>query len=285
MAFKRLIEIVSGPEGRGALSVDSLYMSFDIEKNKTGTPNKARIKIYNLTDVSAAKMGSNRNKIIVRAGYGDENGLASIYFGDVIKSNTYKDGVNKVLEIEAYDGYKNIQEKNLSVSYSKGTKTTVILKDILTVLSYPLGNKIPATDDSYTSGFSFIGKAQDALTMVLKKIGYRWTIQNEQILIYQIGTSGAVTTGLLLTPSTGLLSIERQEQDIDSTGKGKEKSSVTGVPLYYTIKTLLFPQIIPGAYIKIESSIYNGTASVESAKITGDNFSQDFLVEAEIKGV
>jgi hypothetical protein len=219
MAFNQLIEIISGPEGGTATSVTNLYMSFEVERNKTNTPNKANVSIYNLSPNTMTKMESNKNKLIIRAGYDDETGLTTLFNGDVTKSERKKEGTEQVLEIEAMDGYKNIQSQNVSISYKSGTKTTTILRDILAAMAYPVAGGIPTSSDSYTGGFQYIGKAKDALTVVLKKIGYKWTIQNDQILIFKEIGGGSVVTGLLITPSTGLLSIEKLEQDTEEVKK------------------------------------------------------------------
>jgi hypothetical protein len=287
MAFKRQIEIISGPVGGTQISVSEGYMSFDIEKTKSKTPNKANIKLYNLLDTTMTRMGWSKNKIIVKAGYEDEGGLSSIFFGDLVKSTISKDGKLRVLEIEAMDGYKNIQDKNVSLSYAGGTRVSVVLGDILNVLALPLGAEKPQTSEIYSGGFVFVGKAKDALSQVMSRLGYKWTIQNEQILIYQQG-QGVVSTSLLLTPKTGLLKIDRVEQDtsVDLAAEGiSSKSTEKKTPIAYNIETLLFHQIIPGAIVKIESSVVNGTFQVDSAKLTGDNFGGDFKIEAEVWAV
>ncbi len=279
MAFNRVIEVASGPEGQPATIFSECYISFEIERNKTKTPNKANVKMYNLTDATMAKMGKRENKIIIRAGYQDEGGASALFYGDVTQSTISKDGINKVLEIEAMDGYKNIQAKNVSLSYAKGTKVTTVLNDVLNAMAYPVGGKKPVSSDIYSGGYAFIGKAQDALTQVLKKLGYKWTIQNEQIFIYQEG-QGVVTYALRLAPDTGLLNISKLEQDTDTSTKSKGK-----VPVCYKIETLLFPQIVPGAIVKIESTLATGNMGIESVKVTADNFGGDFKIEAEVRAV
>jgi hypothetical protein len=278
MAFKRIIEVASGPQGQAATTFSQCKIEFEIKRDKTKTPNKAEVTLYNLSDDTMAKMGKRDNKLIIRAGYADEGGPSAIFYGDVTKSEIIPEEQNKLLKIEAMDGYKNIQGKNISLSYAKGTRISTVLDDILNVMAYPVAGNKPSTSDVYAKGYTFIGKAQDALTQVLKKLNYKWTIQNEQIFMYQEG-EGVVKYGLKLTSQTGLLSISKVEQDIATKDKGKK------VPVCYNIETLLFPQIIPGAIVRIESSQATGNMVVESCTMSGDNFDGDFKVEAEVRAI
>lgn len=274
MAYKRIVEITSGSGGNG-ISISDAYISFEVEKIKAETPNKARVDIYNLTDETARKIGKQGNNLIIKAGYEDEDGARAIFFGNIVKSLISKEGAEKVLKIEALDGYQDIQTKNAVLSYSENTKVSTILNDILGLFDYPLGNKLPPITDTYSGGFSFVGKAQTALSQVLSKIGYKYSIQNNQILIYKIGES-AINTELILTPETGLLNISRKEAE---TEEGTPEQN----DLLYEVETLLFPQIYPGAQIRLESKLYTGTGTVISALFEGDNFNGDFKVTAEVK--
>jgi hypothetical protein len=85
---------------------------------------------------------------------------------------------------------------------------------------------------------------------------------------------------LKLTPETGLINIARLEQD--ETAKSIKKGTAG---TNYSIKTLLFPQMIPGAIIYVESSLTKGNMIIQSIKMTGSNFDGDFKVEAEVKAV
>jgi hypothetical protein len=273
MAFNRIIEVISQPDGGSSISVTGLRIRFNIERNKTSTPNKANIDIYNLSDDTANKMAKSKNKIILKAGYADEGGLFSLFYGTLNNSVITKDGTEKILQIEAHDGLKNIQQKNANLSYSGGTRASVILDDILNILAYPLGGKKPTLNEVYSGGFAFIGKAKDALTQVLKRFGYKWTIQNEQIIIYKDGES-PIPAGLLLKKDTGLLSIAKLEDVADKKTVGK-----------YIATSLLFPQLVPGAQIKVESTLVSGAMFVESVKAVGDNFDGDFQMESEVRAV
>ena len=84
--------------------------------------------------------------------------------------------------------------------------------------------------------------------------------------------------GLRLTKDTGLLTLPTHISDktdsstIDQTTSNKWK-----------FNTMLFPQLMPGAVCKVESSTLNANIMIEEATFKGTNFDGDFIVE--VKGV
>ena len=119
--------------------------------------------------------------------------------------------------------------------------------------------------------------ATDGLKQVLNKVGLTYTIQNE--MLYIKGPDQSIDNlGLRLTKDTGLLTLPTHISDktdsstIDQTTSNKWK-----------FNTMLFPQLMPGAVCKVESSTLNANIMIEEATFKGTNFDGDFIVE--VKGV
>lgn len=276
MAFKRYIEISAGPaDGIGRTVVDN-YMGFEIEKS-LGPKwiNKAIVQIYNLSDNTANIMGAAKNKLIVKTGYSDE-GVQAIFFGDVHKSKIYKEGPNKILEIEAYDGQK-AQSKSIALSYTEGTSASVILDAILAKLAYPVKNK-PKLNDVYQNAYSFSGNAYDALKKVLAKSGYLCSIQNEAIIIYKQGEA-VVNTGLYLSADTGLIQADVVDEIVGFLIDDDALPDRKGSKL--KIKSLIYPQLYPGAQITVAKGLSEGPYRIKTVKMIGDNFGGDYFAEME----
>ncbi len=278
MAFKRIIEISSGPEGGIGRKVTENYMSFEIERSLTSSVNKAKVKIYNLSQETVAAMGKAGNKLVISAGYEDEGGAAALFFGDINKVTTEQKGVDKVLEMEAFDGQKAVQGKNVVLSFTKGTPTQTVLNTILGVLALPLGSVIPPITSVYSGGYCYAGKAVGALTQVLAREGLKWSIQNEALVVYKDGEIFTPTT-LKLTADSGLLSVAPVDQ---TPGPGTGKKVIKGTS--YKFEALLFPQLLPGAQVFIQSTVVIGAVVVQAVKLRGDNRTGDFKCECEAKG-
>ncbi len=277
MAFKRLIEIIIGPEGSLGTKFTNLRMSFNVFKTKKESTNKAEIKLYNTTLDNATKILKAEYKVIVRAGYEDE-GLKSLFFGSIKYATITKNSVDRIINIEAYDGIINYQTANISISYVGGTPALNILNDLITAFGIPLANPITAPTLQYANGYSFAGKVKDALTEVTNYMGKTWTIQNEQLLILS-EDEVVQRTGLRLSKDTGLVGTPTLLEDAD------DKQNKSDIPKRYKLKTLMFPQLVPGSEIVLNSFQASGTFKVESAQFSGDNFDGDFLTTLEVRAV
>lgn len=275
MAFNRVIEIVIGPQGQTGRLVKDQKMSFEIFKTTEKSVNTAKIKIWNLKPSTVTEIAKVRNKVIVRAGYEDE-GINNVFFGDLIRATPLDEGIDKVLDIEAVDGGLGLEERNISISYAPGTQVSVVLNDIFTVLAYPLATTLTPPQREYVNGYAFIGKARDALTEVLAYIGRTWSIQNELLVI--LAPDEVVTRGaLVLTPKTGLIGTPElvNDKSQDQTGEAPPKR--------YKVKSLMFPQILPGSSLTINSNAVSGTFKVLDATYIGNNREGDHLVNAEVE--
>lgn len=274
MAFGRIVELTIGPpDGIGQL-ITGLRISFTIEKGDTESANKATITVYNLSAETALKLGKAKNRIILRAGYQDEGGAKNIFFGDIASAIYSKQSPETKLEITAFDGQLNIQEKNVSLSYAPGTFVQQIFNDIRKTFGLPLTNVGLSLQGQYVNGFAFVGKAKDALTEVLAFAGKTWTIQNSQLTVLSPGET-VERTGLLISAKTGLINSPEPLDTVDD-------KPTEDVPKRYMVKSLLYPQLVPGVEIELQSNIVSGTFRVESVTFTGDNAEGDFIAETEV---
>lgn len=274
MAFGRIVELTIGPSESVGKLIKDLRISFFVEKTDKESANKARIEIYNISDDSALELGKANNNVILRAGYEDEGGAKNLFFGQIADAVYKKESPETKLEITAFDGQTNIQEKNISVSYGPATPVQTIFNDLLSAFGLPLSNASLVLSEAYTNGYAFVGKTKDAITEVLAFAGKTWTIQNQQLTVISPGES-VERTGLLLSPDTGLINTPEPLEDV-------EEDATKEVPKRYRVQSLLYPQMVPGAEIKIQSSIVNGIFRVETIEFTGDNFEGSFAAEAEV---
>lgn len=278
MAYNRQISMTLGPEGGIGKKFFNLRMAFVINKSNKGTSNKCTCRIYNLMKQTATLSAKVGNTIIVDAGYQDE-GTRSLFFGVIKRSKTSKSSTDRITEIEAYDGIKNIQEKTVSLSFAPGTLVKTIVDILVSQFAVARGNPYIIPNKQYANGYAFVGLAKDALTEVLDYIDRVWTIQNEQIYIIEEGEA-VNRTGLVLSKETGLIGNPELLEDADDDVE--QPTEIAFTKKRYRVKSLLFPQLTPGSDIILKSPEANGTFTIENAEFVGDNFGGDFMCTMEV---
>jgi hypothetical protein len=279
MAFMRFVEVTVGPKDGNGFKIDGLKIAFKIEKTDSSDTNTSTIKIYNLNQDTSSKAAVAGNHIMLRAGYQDET-IGSIFFGNVLKGVRYRDGDDYITELQIQDGRTAVMSTRVSVSYSKGVEAKTVAQDFLNALqlSFKGLENIP-DGEAYPSGFSHIGMATDGLKKVLSRFDLSYTIQNEMIFILKPGEA-ADTTGLKLTPETGLLKIPQSVSD--KTGDGDDKTEAKNK---WKFTTMLFPELVPGAACKVEASSFSGDVIIHKAIYEGDNWGGDFKIDIEAEAV
>ena len=83
------------------------------------------------------------------------------------------------------------------------------------------------------------------------------------LYIIKLGEA-ADNTGLRLTPDTGLLSTPQSVSD--KTGVDNEDADASN---RWRFTTMLFPELIPGAACRVESSTPNGEIMIDKANYRG----------------
>jgi len=279
MAFQRFVEIVVGPKGGEGFKIDALKIAFSIEKTDSENPNKSVIQIYNLSKVTHSKVAVAGNHITLKAGYKDET-IAAIFFGDVVKGARKKDGSDYITELEVFDGRTAVMSGQVSVSYAKETEARTIVQAFVDAigLSYKGMENVPS-DAVYAHGYTFIGMAGEGLKDVLNNYGLTYTIQNEMLYILKPGEA-ADKTGLKLTAETGLLTTPEPVSDKTSDDDTEAEPSNK-----WKFSSMLFPELMPGAACKVESSTLNSEVVISKAVFVGDTWDGDFRIDIEAEAV
>jgi hypothetical protein len=126
-----------------------------------------------------------------------------------------------------------------------------------------------------TFAYEFCKDIEQALRDVLNKCGLRYTIQNEMVYILKEGEASE-STGLRLSLETGLLTSPQPVSD-----KTEEADTSKDAANKWAFRTMLFPQLIPGAACKVESANITAEMKITKAKFTGDNWLSEFAIDIE----
>jgi len=275
MAFSRVVEVVVGPKGGTGFAIKDLKIAFQIEKTSSVDPNSSKIQIWNLSEDTSKKACVAGNHITLKAGYKDET-VAAIFFGDVVKGHRRRDGPDFVTELEVFDGRTSVMSGQVSVSFAVGTTALTVAQAFLDAIGLPYKGteNIPA-GAVYDHGHTFIGMAGDGLLELLNRYGLAYTVQNQMLYIIKPGEA-ADRTGLLLTPKTGLLTTPEPVSD-----KQSDDDVEADATNLWKFSAMLFPQLLPGAACKVESSTLNGEVIVQKAVFSGDNWDGEFRIDIE----
>jgi hypothetical protein len=124
------------------------------------------------------------------------------------------------------------------------------------------------------NGFSYTGKAKNALQKIAQYCGHSWSIQN-QILQFTWPGRAINTRGFLLNASSGLISIPKR---ITIGTTSDSNGSQTGWEVEYFLNGAIGVNDI----VNIQSSTANGYYRVHKVTIDGDNIEGDWICTAQL---
>ncbi len=249
------------------LLVQDLRVSFKIKKTDKKHPNTAEIRVYNLAAATRARMQTKNAAVVLSVGYRN-SGVRQIFSGDARTVDHVKgghDGNKPEWEtiIRCGDGERCYQFAPYSKGWSPGSAVTSVVKDIGTALNLDLGNLSQrlgqaAQAKTFAHGFSFHGKASDALSQALGAVDLDYSIQDGSLQI--LGDRETNTDPvMLISPSTGMVGSPDHGTPLK---KGE-------APLL-KVTALLLPNLRPGSRIKVESNAVNGYFRARIVEHEGD---------------
>lgn len=253
--YKRYVQIIIGDD-ESAISIDSLYISFDIKKALTEKPSEGTVNIYNLNDNSEAKIDESGKRIRVIAGYGENVDL--LYDGQVRKITKDKQRLDRITTIELGGNVFKITDAFFNKSYVGAVPVKQIVQDAIP--SFGMSSvgldKIPA---STLNDFAFTGRTSGLLDRILNPLDVQWFEDDGFIRFSVIGESSE--TVFVLKAGTGLV--------------GFPSITDTGIDF----KALLNGKIKINGRVKIESAIISGVYKITNLVYRGDNRDGEFFTE------
>lgn len=265
--FGRKVEIVVED-----IDISDLRVSFDIVRSLRRTPNKAEIKIYNLSDTTRRLIESAHNpRVRVKAGYID--GVSSIFFGALKEVRTQVEGPNVVTSLSGIDGGRSTQTGRTNRAHAPGTNITDVVRGLASDMQTGIGNAIEAFRNqgaegafsTFFEGTAVHGSAAHELDGLVRSRNLEWSIQDESL---QIVPRGRALQGeaLVISASSGMLGIP-----------SISKSRVV------TFEMALIPDMFPGRRIQMDSRFISGLFRVEKCEYVGDSGGKDWKIKVEAK--
>jgi hypothetical protein len=261
------------------LKITGLTVEFDIEKSVKRSPNTAVIRVRNLSQeqrdhlsslsVNRAKgLGKIRCELI--AGYKDEHEL--IFRGDLRNASHTREGATWVTQVEGEDGGRSQLKARVNQTFPAGTPVATVVLACAAALGVGPGN-LPSLAAQlstrggkiFPAGTVLSGQASEELYHLLASCGYTYSVQNGALQVQKAGKA-LLSVGALLSEATGL--VETPSVNPDGT---------------VSAKTLIIPNLYPGARCVLASAAVQGQYQIRSIKYTGNSFTKDWYASLELK--
>ena len=256
-----------------------LRISFQIEKSDDTSSNSATVKVWNLNKQHRSEFRKEKCRLELQAGYGEN--LPLIFCGYVTTVDYEKDGADRVIVAEAYDGLVELKDTYISVTYAANTSAQAVVDGIASKMSCAVVYS-PAAEQALKgkkmrNGFSAIGHAKDALSKICETCGLAWTMQNGVIQIVVNGQPISERV-YVLSPPTGLIG---EPKLCDMTDRNDSNVKYKG----YEVEYLLNGAIGINDLVYLDSGNKKGFFKVFKLTISGDNFQSNWSCKAEMREV
>jgi len=240
--WKRTASLIVGKGGTG-ISITGNRLSFEINKTVDPIPNTAVIRVYNLTPENELRIRDEFNDLILNGGYVDSPKL--IFRGSIMYVSRYRDGVDRIVEIQAGDGDRDYHKATVQATLAAGTKNSQIIDRVLGSFTDTIRGAINIPEVARLRGKVISGNSRDILDALAVQTGSHWSIQDGAL---QVISAADVKPGIaiVVNSETGMLGApERNDKGI-------------------AVKTLLNPEIQINGAVKLDNNRIR--KKVETAK-------------------
>ena len=272
--YKKKVRVVIGKLGSNGRSIQGIRIAFYINMDDTKETNTGIVSLYNLSNETIGLLEKENTSIILSIGYDDEE-TSILFIGDVVEYKNEYNGVDTITKITLKDGYISLTNSKITLSFSEGSTSKQIINKIISVLNVTTADYSLLPNFVYKQGFSFIGGIGSALDTILARIGYKWTITNNVLVITKPNETNNKTISQFLSLETGLVSQPKRLKDSNIKTKIKENRLMDG----WQFECLIIPSIKPNSLIKVEHANINGIFLVKSVQYYGDTHDSTWLCQ------
>lgn len=272
--YKRFCEAEFSLRGKKTQTPSDLKYQFLCTKNLYGTPNSLTLSIFNPSKKIALSEIKNSD-LIFKAGY--KENLKTVCFQNVTKASFNLQKPDRILEIEALDGYNNFAFKKINLSFGKNTFLNQVLTKVLSEINLPqrpLSVSPAKLLTRFKSGYSYTGSISSCLDELGTQGNFLWSVQNGNLLLLD---KNSFLPKIPLIINTNDVFIKQPEKIEDANYLDTQKEILSGV--LFTL--LLKPEIEPGDTITLTSSTVSGTFRVEEILHSGDTYSNQFFTQVK----
>ncbi len=248
------------------VEITDLRMQFNIDKHLAKEPNTCTITISNLEHHSRMFLCQKPLHVRIDAGYLD-SGARNLFMGDLTIGFSKRVGPDIETKLQIGDGARAYAHARCNKSFKPPVSVREVLKYAASTMDLELPLDLDSEPDfaqAMSSGISMHGPTRDILTRLLAPYGYHWCFQNGRLQILR-DDQILDTAAFLINAGAGLIGSPERSAPDKKTGRSE-----------LTFETLLYPELIPGATVKLESEEIQGTFKMIQVTHTGDTRGVDF---------
>lgn len=202
-------------DGERGLDLSSLRIRFQVKQSDLQTPNNATIRIWNLSEATAAAVKKEFKRVILQAGY-QGGALGTIFDGTIIQAKSGRENATDTyLDIIAADGDEAYNFAVVSTSIAAGSTPSDRAKAAIGAMGdhgVTAGYIADLPGQPLPRGVAMFGMAKDHLRTIAAGSDAKWSIQNGQATMMQL-TKPLPGAAVVLNAGSGLIGIPEQTQD------------------------------------------------------------------------
>jgi hypothetical protein len=241
LKWMRSLRLLVGKNGNGDVSpttglvVENLRVDFDFTKTIYRTPNVATIRVYNLTQDHERTIRQEFNDVILEGGYQDDRRL--FFRGNIKYTSAYREGNDRVVEIQAGDGDKDFRNALVNFSLAAGHDDEATVRALMrsmqaTTLGHVRGKNLRA---KHGRGRVFSGSMRDVADLVAAHNDAHWSIQDGKFVMIPVD-GVRPEEAVVVSAATGLLGAP----EVDDHG--------------ITIRMRFDPRVVPGSKLWLQNT-------------------------------
>ncbi len=261
----------------------ALHISFSLEKTDASSLNTSKITLWNLNDTQINTLARTNCSIELCAGYGSQR--PCLFRGTVTNAVTDLDGADRMTEIEAIDGFAEIKDTFVTMSYRGKTKVKVVLEATAEKLSLPVVYSKSArkmvSEAEFSWGYCYVGAAKNVLNAACNVAKLSWSIQNGTLQVRKVGEP-ITNTAQVISASTGLIGVPKKIYNSAVAAGENTGSSLQDSLFGYEVVYLLNGAIGVNDLVKLESETVTGIFRVYKLTVDGDNLEGDWQCTAQL---
>lgn len=273
---KLVINIRSG-DNPGTITLTGLRISFSLQKNLSTASNPGVIKIWNLSSDHRNLINNFGDEVTLYAGYERGSGLELLYRGDTIAVSHTFTLPDIVTTLECADGDQFVNQKHFSLSFAPQTKVRTVIQEIANNMGIPIAEFGVSDDLVYPRGFSHDGMGKEGLNKACAYPNLQWSVQNGALQVVPI--DGTIEEpAFKINVDTGMIGIPQRYTF------RRQDFIVLGPAVGWKVNTLLYPIILPGAKLDIQSRYlgFQGIFRCETIRHSGDTFGPNWESNMEV---
>lgn len=269
--FGRKVILAIGQAGADGLAFSDLRVNFKVKMSRSGTPNEATIRIWNINPVSATILDGPLPTVTLSVGYQDPLAPPGtpaipriIFRGDVIQNGVTitREGPDRIMQIEAKDGGRTYQTGRITLAFPTTVTMSAVIAQIAAQLLLPIGTITVVPDVVMTQGATYNGQARDILDGFASSVNADWFINDGVFFFIPKGTPTPLVAPLFSSLAGNLI----------GTPVKKDRGGIEAV-------ALIDASIRPGGTFVMQSNSINGTYIASDVLFTGDSgFDTPFYV-------